>query len=109
VNPASKTKPDAEAERLRLASELASDSGPDWAAGFRPGTPGCHELLDRASMPSDMLERHLLTHPACVAEPEWYAPADRAAAALRELYQRVGAERLEADEDEAALPPKPLG
>ena len=48
-------------------------------------------------MLADMLERHLLTHPACVADPEWYALADRAATALRELYQQVGAEHLAAD------------
>jgi hypothetical protein len=54
--------------------------------------------MDRASMLADTLERHLLTHPACVADPEWYALADRAAAALRELYQQVGAEHLAAVE-----------
>lgn len=109
MSTASETRPDAEAERLRLANELASDSGPDWAAGFRSGTPGCHELMDRASILSDMLERHLLTHPACVADPEWYALADRAASALRELYQRVGAEHLRADEDEAVPRSEPAG
>jgi hypothetical protein len=101
VNPASETRPDAEAERLRLANELAADSGPAWADGFRPGTPGCHELMDRASMLAEMLERHLLTHPACVAEPQWYALADRAATALRELYQQVGSEHLAVDETQA--------
>ena len=97
MSTASETPHDTEAERIRLANELASDSGPGWADGFRPGTPGCHELMDRASMLTEMLERHLLTHPACVAEPEWYALADRAATALRELYQRVGAEHLTTD------------
>ena len=86
-----------EAERLGLENELATDSGSAWADGFRPGTSGCHELMDRASMLADMLERHLLTHPACVAEPEWYALADHSATALRELYQQVGAKHLAAD------------
>ena len=88
---------DTEAERLRLVNELAADSGSAWADGFRPGTSGCHELMDRASMLADMLERNLLTHPACVADPMWYALADRAATALRELYQQVGAKHLAAD------------
>jgi hypothetical protein len=94
VSTAGETQHDAEAERLRLANELASDTGPGWAEGFRPGTPGCHELMDRAAVLSDMLERHLLTHPACVAEPEWFALAEQAASALRELYQRIGEAHL---------------
>ena len=61
--------------RLQLAEQLASDSGANWADGYRPGSPGCHELLDRASLVADMLERHLLGHPACVAHPGWYSLA----------------------------------
>jgi hypothetical protein len=97
MSTASETPHDTEAERIRLVNEMAADSGPSWADGFRPGSPGCHELMDRASMLAEMLERHLLTHPACVTDPEWYALADRAATSLRELYQRVGAEHLTVD------------
>jgi hypothetical protein len=107
VSTVSQVPHDTEAERLRVASELEADSGPRWADGFRPGTPGCHELMDRTSMLSDMLERHLLAHPACVAEPEWYALAERAASTLRELYQQVGAEHLVADEPESQATSKP--
>ncbi len=89
---------EAEADRLERANKMAADAGTNWADGFRPGTSGCHELLDRTQLMADMLERHLLEHPACVAEAEWYALAERAASALRELYQRVGAEHLAADE-----------
>ena len=88
---------DVEQDRLRQASELAADSGEGWADAYRPGSFGCHELLDRTALLSDLLERHLLSHPACVANPEWYRLAEQAAAALRELYQRVGAEHLEAE------------
>ncbi len=86
-----------ERERARQADELAAESGPSWADEFRPGTAGCHELLDRTALLSDLLERHLLGHPACVANPGWYQLAEQAAAALRELYQQIGAEHL-ADE-----------
>src|SRR5262245_15142516 len=89
--------PEVEQDRLRQAGELAAESGEGWADGYRPGSPGCHELLDRASLLSDMLERHLLGHPACLANPQWYALAEQAAAALRELYQHVGAEHLGAE------------
>lgn len=84
-------------DRQRLIAELAADSGNDWAREFLPGTSGCHELLDRTAMFADMIERHLTTHPACIANPEWYELAERAASALHELYQRVGAEHLAAE------------
>ena len=83
-----------EQDRLNQASELATDSGPGWADGYRPGSFGCHELLDRTALLTDLLERQILAHPACVANAEWYALAEQAAAALNELYQRVGAEHL---------------
>ncbi|HEY7423891.1 MAG TPA: hypothetical protein VH682_06565 [Gemmataceae bacterium] len=83
-----------ERERLEQIRELAADSGERWADGYRPGSPGCHELLDRTALLSDMLERYLLSHPACVANAGWYMLAEQAAAALRELYQQVGAEHL---------------
>lgn len=89
-------KPAAEAEETRrqLAAELAADHGPGWAEPFRPGTFGGHELLDRVSLFAGWLERDLVSHPACVANPEWFALAERAAEALRELYQRVGEEHV---------------
>jgi hypothetical protein len=83
-----------EQDRLRQARELAAESGEGWAEGYRPGSAGCHELLDRAALVADLLERHVLAHPACVARPEWYLLAEQAAAALRALYQQVGAEHL---------------
>ncbi len=86
-----------EKERQRQAAELTADCGGAWADEYRPGTPGCHELLDRTALLSDMLERHLLTHPACVANPAWFQLAEQAAAALRELYQQVGDEHLAAE------------
>jgi hypothetical protein len=82
-----------ERDRLREAEELAAD-GPGWADGYRPGTFGCHELLDRTALLAELLERQLMTHPACVANAEWYRLAGQAAAALHELYQRVGAAHL---------------
>jgi hypothetical protein len=88
---------DIEEERQRQARELAADSGEDWAPEYQPGSAGCHELLDRAALLTDMLERYLLDHPTCISRREWYLLAEQAAAALRELYQQVGAEHLAAD------------
>lgn len=85
-----------EQDRLKAVAELAAESGENWAESFRPGSHGCHELLDRTSLLANQVEEHLLAHPSCVANAEWYALAERAASALRELYQQVGSEHLTA-------------
>ena len=51
----------------------------------------------RTSLLVDNLEQFVLSHPACVAQAQWYALADQAATALRELYQRIGAAHVDAD------------
>lgn len=84
-------------ERQHRIAELVADSGNDWAREYLPGTSGCHELLDRTSIFADMIERNLVSHPACMANAVWYELAARAASALHELYQRVGAEHVAAD------------
>jgi hypothetical protein len=87
-----------EQEREKLAAELAGDAGENWAEENRPGTLGCHELLDRTALLAQLVDQQVRTHPACVANPEWFQLSDRAAAALAELYQQVGAEHLAADD-----------
>jgi hypothetical protein len=84
-----------ERDRQRQVSEMAGESGPGWADEYRAGSAGCHELLDRTALLADMLERYLVSHPACVANPAWYLLAEQAAAALHELYQQIGAAHLE--------------
>ena len=83
-----------EQERQQLIDEFNADSL-EWAEQGKPGSFGCHELLDRTSMVGDMLEQYILTHPACVQNKDWYALAQQAVLALRELYQQVGAEYLD--------------
>ena len=97
MNDATIAEIDVEQDRQRLIAEMVADSGSDWVREFLPGSAGCHELLDRAAMFADMIEKHLASHPACLANAEWYQLAEQAAAALRELYQRVGAEHLAAE------------
>jgi hypothetical protein len=87
--------PDAEHERQQLLDELAADHGPHWAEHYEVGSFGCHELLDRTARAADLVERYVRTHPACVQNPEWFALAEQAAAALHELYQRIGATHLD--------------
>ena len=84
-----------EQERQQLIDAFSADHGPDWAQQAKPGSFGCHELLDRTALVADMLEQYILTHPACVQNKDWYALAEQAVLALRELYQQVGAEHLD--------------
>jgi len=94
--PATKV-PESEEDRLEIIEEMVADRGPNWVEGYKPGSLGCHELLDRTSLIADMVEQYVLTHPSCALKPEWYALAEQAATCLRDLYQRVGAEHLNSE------------
>jgi hypothetical protein len=61
------------------------------AARFAPGTQGCHEALHMAHVLAEMVDERLCEHPAVRMDPEWKALADRAAEALHDLYQAIGA------------------
>ena len=87
--------PEAEHERRQLLDQLAAEHGPGWAEQYEAGSHGCHELLDRTALAADVVERYVRTHPACLQNREWFALAEQAAAALQELYQRVGATHLD--------------
>ena len=84
-----------EAERQDALRDRLHDEGPQLMEQFTPGTLGCHELLDRTAMMSDQLERFIVSHPACLQNPEWYALARQAADSLHNLYQKIGAVHLE--------------
>ncbi|MCS6925523.1 MAG: hypothetical protein NZ578_06435 [Candidatus Binatia bacterium] len=95
---------DREQERQHLAEELLADHGPHWKEQYKPGSFGCHELLDRTSLVADLVEQRVLSHPACVQNPDWFALAEQAVSALRELYQQVGAAHLDDKSNEAHVP-----
>jgi hypothetical protein len=84
-----------EQDRQQLLDEMAEENDPNWGKRFEPGSFGCHELLDRTAIAADHVERFVQTHPACALNPEWYALAEQAAAALRQLYQQIGAAHLD--------------
>lgn len=84
-------------ERKQLIKELIADHGPDWETQYRPGSLGCHELLDRTSLLVDTVDRFVLSHPACVRNEEWFVLACEAVRILNELYQRVGEAHLSAE------------
>jgi len=88
------TNGEVEKDRLQRIEELNADHDPDWWDEYRPGSFGCHELLDRTSLAMSALDEWVLSHPACVGNERWFALAQRAFDALAELYQGVGAAHL---------------
>lgn len=49
-----------------------------------------HEALDRTSLITDLLESHLLDHPAIEQNPDWRAHVENAMMELARLYQAIG-------------------
>ena len=101
---------DLENQRQQSLQEYESQTAPSALDDFRPGTFGCHELLDRTSRLAEQVERAILSHPSCLQNREWYQLAWEASAALRELYQRIGSEHLDPpDEVQIAYRPQTQG
>jgi hypothetical protein len=84
---APRTDAQIEQDRLRALADLEKDAG----AKFAPGTMGCHEALHMSNVLADTLDRQLLTHPAIILNPAWYARVGRACDELGTLYQEIGA------------------
>ena len=61
---------------------------------YVPGSFGCHEALHLSSVFRDMVEEHLVDHPAVQAVPEWKALAEEAMHALFNLYQAIGRDHV---------------
>lgn len=66
------------------------------ADAFTPGTHGCHEALHLAYVFADLVDRHLVEHPAVQGNTRWCGLATQAASALAKLYQEIGAVHLAA-------------
>ncbi len=84
-----------EVERQDELKDFLQEEGQQALEKFSPGTPGCHELLDRTAMIGDLMDRFIVSHPACLQNAEWYTLARQAADALHNLYQQVGSAHLE--------------
>ncbi len=83
-------------EMRRIAEGVGVDVDADQAdqyRGFEPGSFGCHEALDRASIVLEMAE-YLASHPAVAIRPDFKRYADAAAEALAALYSAIGDEHL---------------
>jgi len=87
-----------ERQRRQKLRELVAEMDAAELSQFASGTFGCHELLDRVLVLGNNVEQYVLDHPACVQNEEWYALANQAVKALRELYQLVGAAHLNGED-----------
>ncbi len=61
---------------------------------FVPGSFGCHEAMHLTSVILDMVEEHLVDHPAVRAKPEWAVIAWEARRALCRLHQAIAREHM---------------
>ncbi|KXF77725.1 hypothetical protein ATN84_10365 [Paramesorhizobium deserti] len=82
-------------ELEKARQEALADAESHDPKDFMPGSFGCHEALHATSILLDSVGRHLLCHPTILHDPEFYALADQAHAALFDLYQAIGAKHLE--------------
>lgn len=99
------TPEEVEQQRLDSLADIAEEreTSVDELVGYnRPGSFGCHEVLQMASVFSDSVDRHLCEHPAILADPNWYRLAHEAQLALWNLYQAIGEKHLNSDGDEPA-------
>lgn len=75
----------------------------DWRERFKPGTFGCHEALQMASVFQDMVSSHLLDHPAVLMDEQAYRLAYKAQEYLYHTYQRLGEVHIHDAEDGEAV------
>jgi hypothetical protein len=92
----SKDLDELEKDRQAYISDVR-DEEDDFDEMSKPGSFGCHELLDRTALIMNNVEEFIVSHPACLNNKEWFALARKASEALHELYQQVGAAHLDTE------------
>lgn len=61
--------------------------------GFKPGSYGCHEALDRCSLLAGLVDE-FAEHDAIRLNEKWHRDATLAAKLLADLYQSIGSVHL---------------
>ncbi|MDX3929363.1 MAG: hypothetical protein QHC90_26620 [Shinella sp.] len=100
-----------EDERLAQLEELARERQTDTArmlANYGPGTFGRHEAMHTASIILDLVDQHLLKHPAIVGNAEWFRLSSRAGEALFNLYQAMGSAEIDRRHGDDGMRPEAL-
>ena len=80
--------------RERSPREAAMEPGTVQCAKDAASFVGCYELLDRARLAADIVEKYVHSHPACAQNQEWSKLAEQAVTALEELCRQVGTDQL---------------
>lgn len=96
-----------EEERLKLIAAMARSKETTASALLArnvPGSIGCHEATHTASIVLELLDQHLLHHPAIAGNAEWFRLASRASEALFNLYQVMGAAQIDHHTDDGLRP-----
>ena len=91
------TEADIAKDRKEALRETASGLSMTQKAVIEHGKPGsytAHEALQMASVFMDMVDRHLMTHPTVVSDPDFFRYAHEAHTNLFNLYQAIGAKHL---------------
>ena len=73
------------------------NTSPDAGYGpvhFGPGTLGCHEALHTSWVIFELFEREVCSHPSVQLDPAWVELADKAQAALHDLYAAIADKHL---------------
>ncbi|MCI4624463.1 MAG: hypothetical protein L3V56_00715 [Candidatus Magnetoovum sp. WYHC-5] len=83
-----------EEQRQRLLQDLINEYGTELESQYKPGSFGCHELLDRTAFVTNIIEKFLLNHPSCIQKKEWFYLVEKAVESLNELYQAIGQQHL---------------
>jgi hypothetical protein len=100
-----------EEERLKQLDLLARErdiASATMLARYAPGTLGYHEATHTASIVLDLVDQHLLHHPAIAGNAEWFRLASRASEALFNLYQAMGSAQLETHHADEGRRPEDL-
>ncbi|WP_346772368.1 tyrosine-type recombinase/integrase [Chelativorans sp. AA-79] len=87
-------------ERLKEAADDREMTPEELTKAFGPGSFGCHEAMEGASIFMDSVDRHLCEHPAVLANPDWYRLASEAQTALFNLYQAIAEEHIPASHEQ---------
>ena len=100
-----------EDERVKQLAALAREkniSVAELCQRYAPGGHGCHEAMHSASIVLDLVDQHLVHHPAIAANEEWFRLASRASEALFNLYQAMGSAHLERQPADDGIRPEDL-
>lgn len=60
----------------------------------KPGSFGCHEILDRTLLAQEIVDEYILNHPSIEYKKKWVKLAEKASNALAALYQDIGKEHM---------------